>query len=112
MTTPKRIQRKRVKGFDLQATSRVLNGLHAVSVTRPGQFGNPFKVGIWFRNISGDWRVWTRSDSQAFIPGGQQVESLIRSLELFKEYAEARAGRDSGLAKTAERQESSLLVFA
>jgi hypothetical protein len=45
MTIPIRIQRKRVKGFDLQAVSMALNGLPARSVTRPGPYGNPFKVG-------------------------------------------------------------------
>lgn len=39
---PKRIQRRRVKGFDLQKESVALNGLNAVSVCRPGKWGNPF----------------------------------------------------------------------
>jgi hypothetical protein len=34
---PQRIQRRRVKGWRLPA--------NAVSVTRPGRYGNPFKVG-------------------------------------------------------------------
>ncbi|PHN06966.1 DUF4326 domain-containing protein [Flavilitoribacter nigricans] len=34
MNTPKRIQRKRVRGWKMPA--------NAVSVTRPGRFGNPF----------------------------------------------------------------------
>lgn len=38
-----RIQRKRTKGFNLQAASP--NGLPVVSVTRPGKWGNPFAVG-------------------------------------------------------------------
>ena len=42
---PQRIQRKRVKGFDLQAVSLALNGLPAMSVTRGGRYGNPFKIG-------------------------------------------------------------------
>lgn len=45
---PQRIQRKRVAGFDLQAVSMALNGLPAVSVTRPGKHGNPFRVGGYF----------------------------------------------------------------
>lgn len=32
-------------GFDLQAHSRAVNGLEAVNVARPSQWGNPFKVG-------------------------------------------------------------------
>jgi hypothetical protein len=42
---PQRIQRKRVKGFDMQAVSMALNGLEAVSVARPGKYGNPYVVG-------------------------------------------------------------------
>jgi len=41
----KRIQRKRTKGWKMQAESIALNGLPAISVTRPGRWGNPFKVG-------------------------------------------------------------------
>lgn len=43
---PERIQRNRTKGFNLQKVSRQLNGLECVSVTRPGKWGNPFKVGV------------------------------------------------------------------
>lgn len=42
MTTPVRIQRKRTKGFDMQAASRAINGLPAVYVGRPTMWGNPF----------------------------------------------------------------------
>jgi hypothetical protein len=45
LTRPKRIQRKRTKGYDMQAESKALNGLEAVSVTRPGRYGNPFVIG-------------------------------------------------------------------
>jgi hypothetical protein len=41
---PQRITFHRVKGFDLQATSRALNGLPAKMVTRPGKWGNPFVI--------------------------------------------------------------------
>jgi len=37
MSTPKRIQRKRTKGWRMPENT--------VSVTRPGKWGNPFKVG-------------------------------------------------------------------
>jgi ribosomal protein L34 len=40
--TPARIQRKRTKGFNLQAASP--NGLPVVSVCRPGKWGNPHKI--------------------------------------------------------------------
>lgn len=41
--TPKRIQRKRSKGWKMPEG--------AVSVTRPGKWGNPFKVGGYFRIV-------------------------------------------------------------
>lgn len=41
MTPPIRIQRKRTKGFSLQAQSP--DGRQVISVTRPGKWGNPFK---------------------------------------------------------------------
>ena len=42
--TPVRIVLSRRAGFDLQATSRALNGLPAQSVARPGKWGNPFSI--------------------------------------------------------------------
>jgi len=41
---PQRIQRRRTKGYDMQAESRALNGRECVSVCRPGPWGNPFKL--------------------------------------------------------------------
>jgi hypothetical protein len=45
--TPVRIQLSRKRGFNLQEVSRAINGLPAVSVARPGKWGNPH-----------DWREW------------------------------------------------------
>ena len=42
---PVRIQLSRKKGFNLQATSKALNGLEAVKVDRTTKWGNPFIVG-------------------------------------------------------------------
>lgn len=80
---PQRIQRKRTKGSKLPEGT--------ICVTRPGQFGNKFKVGMWFRNVTGDWYVWTSGDGPAF--GNQQVRDLPHSLELFRDYAQHRARR-------------------
>jgi hypothetical protein len=44
MTKPVRIQLSRRKGFKLQDASRAVNGLVAVSVARPGRWGNPYRV--------------------------------------------------------------------
>lgn len=42
---PTRLQRRRTPGYNMQAESLTLNGLECVSVTRPGKWGNPHKVG-------------------------------------------------------------------
>lgn len=44
VTTPVRLQLRRTKGFRLQEHSEAVNGLPARRVTRPGLFGNIFKV--------------------------------------------------------------------
>lgn len=44
MVRPQRMQVSRKAGFDLQASSRALNGLPAKLVTRPGPWGNPFSI--------------------------------------------------------------------
>jgi hypothetical protein len=40
---PQRLRLSRQKGYSLEAASRVLNGLEAVKITRPGPWGNPFR---------------------------------------------------------------------
>jgi hypothetical protein len=40
---PIRIQRKRTRGYDMQAESRAINGLECVYVGRPTLYGNPIK---------------------------------------------------------------------
>jgi hypothetical protein len=45
--TPVRLRLSRARGFDLQAASRAINGLPAMSVARPTKWGNPH-----------DWREW------------------------------------------------------
>jgi hypothetical protein len=62
MSAPVRIQRKRAKGWRMPANT--------VSVTRPGQFGNPYYpgCGIGFGNISAEgvpcqWPLETRTDA-------------------------------------------------
>ncbi len=41
---PQRLHLSRRKGFDLQASSKALNGLPAKLVSRPGKWGNPFSI--------------------------------------------------------------------
>lgn len=45
MTKPVRLQLSRKRGFNLQELSLATNGLPAISVARPGRWGNPFIVG-------------------------------------------------------------------
>lgn len=49
--TPKRIQRKRTKGWKMPANT--------VSVTRPSKWGNPYKVGDMYNDEGGFERVET-----------------------------------------------------
>lgn len=46
MIAPVRLRLSRARGFDLQATSRALNGLPAMNCARPGRFGNLWRVGL------------------------------------------------------------------
>lgn len=50
MTKPVRLQLSRVKGFDLQAHSRAVNGLPAAVVARPTRWGNPYKASPAFES--------------------------------------------------------------
>lgn len=45
MTRPIRLQLSRRPRFNLQAASRAINGLPAMSCARPGKYGNPFPIG-------------------------------------------------------------------
>ena len=56
MTKPVRLRLSRKRGFDLQAHSRSVNSLPAVSVARPGKWGNPFAIGKQVKDDSGIWR--------------------------------------------------------
>lgn len=51
---PHRLRLSRRKGFDLQAASRALNGLPAVSCARPHRWSNHWKIGsnMWDPGIS------------------------------------------------------------
>jgi hypothetical protein len=52
MVKPVRIQRRRVKGYDMQAESRRINGLDCIAVTRPGKWGNPYDVNKLGRSLA------------------------------------------------------------
>ena len=63
-----------------------------ISVTRPGKWGNPFTVGLWFKKCTANWSVWTCGDPPHF--GNEVVKDLDHSLTLFRDYAAQRARRD------------------
>lgn len=48
---PKRIQRKRTKGWKMPANT--------ISVTRPGKWGNPYKIGEEYKTESGFKKIET-----------------------------------------------------
>jgi len=94
---PVRIQRKRSKGFNLQAESRKINGLDCVYVGRPSKWGNPNKVGdcnwlcktaemaaMWFRimvsNINTPTGAKLYSNGQHFIYKNIQKELKGKNL--------------------------------
>lgn len=72
-----RIQRKRTKGFNLQAQSP--DGRPVVSVCRPGKWGNPFKV----YKVFNEYCVANETES-LIIPGFfEKSEATERAVDLF-----------------------------
>ncbi len=81
--TPERICRRRTKGWRLPPNT--------VCVTRPGKWGNPFRVGGWFK-----WRpderppqkhfriAWTESDAPNAV-GYTQIRDNPMAIQWFKE---------------------------
>ena len=57
MLTPSRLQLSRRKGFNLQALSLATNGLPAVNVARPNKWGNPYRIGEYYRGIDDDGKL-------------------------------------------------------
>lgn len=77
MNLPIRIQRKRTKGFNLQAQSP--DGRPVVSVCRPGKWGNPFRVS----KICGEYYVLNETHS-IVIPGFfEKSEAIDQAVDLF-----------------------------
>jgi hypothetical protein len=52
MLKPVRIQRLRIRGYNMEAESRAVNGLPCISVTRPGRWGNPYSLKSFSRALS------------------------------------------------------------
>lgn len=77
---PCRIQLRRTKGFNLQAASLRLNGLPAVAVTRPGHWGNPYKVSRNYPACAAvaDFRRELRYELMAMETGDQPRSAHMR----------------------------------
>jgi hypothetical protein len=81
MNQPKRIQRKRVKGWEMPP--------NAMSVTRPGEFGNPFAVGGWYKlgNGSGFGFIWMRLLDESKNDGTYcKIENNEQAVQYYKKY--------------------------
>ena len=58
---PVRIRLSRKNGFNLQRFSRETNGLPAINCARPSFYGNPFKIGQWYKWDDHVLMPWIRS---------------------------------------------------
>ena len=76
---PLRIQRKRRRGYDMQAESMALNGLPAVSVCRGGKWGNQFRV----VNFGREWFVYDSLSYQHSRPFKTKQEAATEAVSLF-----------------------------
>lgn len=72
---PQRIQLSRRKGFRLQEVSRALNGLPARAVTRPGIYGNPFRVGR--DGTAAECVARYRADIEKVLRGGVGLHQVV-----------------------------------
>lgn len=71
MNEPKRIQRRRVKGWRMPPDT--------VSITRPGKWGNPFKVGSYSYEV--DAFILNPFNAKPVL-----VKDVEMSLRMYKEY--------------------------
>ena len=96
MTTPVRMRLSRAKGFNLQAASRAINGLPAVSVARPGKWGNPFVIGGFYLRGDPDPKragpvrmTWVRALDPMFADARYtRIETAEQAVDWFRWYAE------------------------
>jgi hypothetical protein len=100
MTTPSRIQLSPRKGFDLQAASRTLNGLPAVSVARSTIFGNPCSCKRPFGcPHHPDFERWAWADDDG------AIDPLLCCVDVYRHYVE------TGLAGEPTRTGHLLIAF-
>lgn len=95
---PKRIQRKRTKGWRMPA--------NAVSVTRPGRFGNRFQVGHHYRRGafgSGIGALFIFTEAYAPEPGFTTIQSAAQAVEWFEWFIALPSSEDVRRDLRAER---------
>jgi hypothetical protein len=82
MTKPLRLTLSRRKGFDVQGASHAANGLAAVTVARPGRWGNPFRIGRDGTQAQcvAQYRTWLFQPEQAQLR--QQARTALRGHNL------------------------------
>lgn len=82
MTRPVRLQLSRRAGFDLQTLSHATNSLPAVKVTRPGKWGNPYRV---WQDRYADAPNWHVSDGPChYGPFATQAQATAESVRLYR----------------------------
>jgi hypothetical protein len=77
---PQRIQLRRVKGFNLQAESRKLNGLEAVNCSRPGSWANRFKVGETYFDGAAHIKILSNEHAVKLFNDGVRKNTVYRAL--------------------------------
>jgi hypothetical protein len=80
---PERVQRKRTKGWRMPPNT--------VSITRPGKYGNPFRIGGWFMVGPGAGRpgmIWCEARDEKVADGRfTKVETAEEAVILFKVFS-------------------------
>jgi hypothetical protein len=112
---PVRLHLSRAKGFNLQAHSRATNGLPAVNVARPSGWGNPARIGAYFKVGDPDpsgrsfFRMaWCETTEEYATPAFTFVANQEIAVNLFRKLA------DTGFysaSKVAELRGKNLACF-
>ena len=92
MSNPKRIQRKRTKGWTAPPG--------AVNCTRPGKWGNPFKVGGWFKiGNGGNGFAWLQClvDSFEYRQGFTEIKTAQMAVDWYRKYLQHYPPKESDL---------------
>lgn len=91
---PIRVQRKRVKGWRMPENT--------LSVTRPGEFGNPFVIGGYYKIGNGkNGFSWLRclDEVLAIKQGFTKINTATEAVEWFKRYIELYPLRENVIEK-------------